>query len=174
MNLKVLNFDYCEYLTEIPDVSGLNLEELSFECCENLITIHTSVGFLNKLRILNAKGCSKLKSFPAMELTSLERLELSHCKSLKSFQEILGKMENIEFLYLKGTSIEELPFSFGNLTGLDTLILEQFGMFRFTSSTVMMSKLSSIVALNLCVSLCKRKMINSAQRSLQMYNVFIS
>ncbi|XP_057446770.1 disease resistance protein Roq1-like isoform X2 [Lotus japonicus] len=157
VNLKVLNFDYCDYLTEIPDVSGLNLEELSFECCENLITIHTSVGFLNKLRILNAKGCSKLKSFPAIKLTSLERLELSHCKSLKSFQEILGNMENIEFLYLKGTSIEELPFSFGNLTGLDTLILEQSGMFRFTSSIVMMSKLSSIIALNLCVSLLQKE-----------------
>ncbi|XP_057446765.1 disease resistance protein Roq1-like [Lotus japonicus] len=149
INLKILNFDYCEYLTEIPDVSDLNLEELSFEYCEELVTIHSSVGFLDKLRILNAEGCSKLRSFPPMELSSLERLNLSHCRSLESFPEILGKMENLKGIYLERTSIEELPFSFGNLVGLDTLILEESEMFRLTSSIVMMPNLSAFVAMDL-------------------------
>ncbi|KAG4957960.1 hypothetical protein JHK82_043795 [Glycine max] len=61
-NLTVLNFDKCEFLRQIPDVSNLpNLEELSFEYCENLITFHNSIGVLNKLQILSAEGCWKLR-----------------------------------------------------------------------------------------------------------------
>jgi hypothetical protein len=46
-NMKVLKFDNCEYLTEISNVSCLpNLEEFSFQNCENLITIDTSIGLL--------------------------------------------------------------------------------------------------------------------------------
>lgn len=68
MNLKVLNLNNCKCLTYIPDVSGLNMEEFSFEYCDSLITIHSSIGFLSKLKILKAKGCSKLTSFPPLKL----------------------------------------------------------------------------------------------------------
>jgi hypothetical protein len=54
--MRVLNFYDCEFITDIPDVSGApNLEELSFGDCKNLIKIHESVGFLNKLKMLNAE-----------------------------------------------------------------------------------------------------------------------
>ncbi|KAL2576966.1 hypothetical protein AAZX31_16G114700 [Glycine max] len=80
VNLRILNFDRCKCLTQIPDVSGLpNLEEFSFECCHNLITVHTSIGFLDKLKILNAFRCKRLRSFPPIKLTSLEKLNLSFC-----------------------------------------------------------------------------------------------
>ena len=122
VNLRILNFDRCEGLTQIPDVSGLpNLEEFSFECCFNLITVHNSIGFLDKLKILNAFRCKRLRSFPPIKLTSLEKLNLSFCYSLESFPEILGKMENIRELYLLKSSIKEIPFSFQNLTGLPKL-----------------------------------------------------
>lgn len=107
--MKVLNLDECKYLRQIHDVSSLpNLEKLSLQNCENLITIHDSVGLLDKLKILNAWVCNKLRSFPPMKLTSLQQLELSYCHSLKKFPEILGKMGNLEDLDLVGTSIEEV------------------------------------------------------------------
>ena len=117
-----MNFDRCELLTRIPEVSELpNLEKLSFEDCENLIAVDDSVGFMTKLKILNAKGCTKVMSFPPLNLPSLEELELSYCLSLENFPEILGKMGNIRVLDLLGLSIKDLPVSFHNLTGLHVL-----------------------------------------------------
>jgi len=119
LNMTVLTLDHCGYLTHIPDVSGLpNLERLSFPFCYSLITIHNSVGYLNKLEILDATGCKRLKSFPPLKLPSLMELQLSGCKSLNSFPELLCKMTNIEEIEIYDTSIGELPFSFGNLDEL--------------------------------------------------------
>ncbi|RDX66260.1 TMV resistance protein N, partial [Mucuna pruriens] len=147
VNINVLNFDECEGLTQIPDISGLsNLEKISFRNSENLITIHESLGFLGKLKFLDAFGCSKLRSFPPLMLTSLEKLELSYCSSLESFPEILGKMENISELVLEASGIKELPFSFQNLSGLETLQLRHCGMLRLPSSIVMMPRLAEIIA----------------------------
>ena len=123
-NMKILTLDNSDYLTHIPDVSGLpNLEKLSFRNCHSLITIHNSVGHLNKLEILNAKECIKLESFPPLQLASLKKLELSGCKSLKRFPELLGNMTNIEEIELQQISIEELPFSFGNISELCRLTI---------------------------------------------------
>lgn len=103
------------------------------------------IGFLNKLKILNAQGCSKLRSFPSIQLPFLELLGLSFCYRLKNFPEILGNMENIVGIKLVKTSIEELPDSFKNLTGLNNLRLHGFGMLlRLPSSILMMPKLSWI------------------------------
>lgn len=143
--MKELNLDYCGSLKRILDVSGLqNLEIFSIKKCINLIEIHHSIGFLSKLQILVAEGCCKLRSFPSMKLTSLYQLDLSSCASLKSFPEILGEMENIASLVLVGTSIEELPFSFHNLTRLHSLQIEARGILKLTSSIIMMPKLSWI------------------------------
>ncbi|KAG2384923.1 TMV resistance protein [Vigna angularis] len=147
-NLRVLNFDCCECLTQIPDaVSDLqNLEELSFQNCVNLVRVHNSVGLLEKLRILEASGCIKLRNFPPLKLTSLEKLELSHCSSLERFPEIIGKMENIRELRLLGTLIKGLPLSFQNLTRLKKLSLLFCGIVQLQSSIVMMPELTLIEA----------------------------
>ncbi|XP_022639967.1 uncharacterized protein LOC106769791 isoform X6 [Vigna radiata var. radiata] len=148
MNLTVLNFDGTECLTKIPDISSLqNLEKLTFECCENLVAIHGSVGFLDKLKILSAFGCSKLTSFPPIKLISLERLDISSCSSLESFPEILGKMENITQLELKYTPLKEFPFSFRNLARLQDLVLVDCGNVQLPSSIVMLPELAEIFAL---------------------------
>ncbi|KAH1152255.1 hypothetical protein GLYMA_16G210600v4 [Glycine max] len=147
--LKVLKFDYCKILTEIPDVSVLvNLEELSFNRCGNLITVHHSIGFLNKLKILSAYGCSKLTTFPPLNLTSLEGLQLSACSSLENFPEILGEMKNLLMLQLFGLlGVKELPVSFQNLVGLQSLILQDCENFLLPSNIIaMMPKLSSLLA----------------------------
>ena len=123
-NLTELNFDDCNLLEQIPDVSDLpNLEKLSFQWCGSLVSVHNSVGFLTKLKILIAERCEKLRRFPPLNLTSLETLELSHCLSLENFPEILGKMGNIRKLSLRRLPIKELPDSFQNLTGLQELEL---------------------------------------------------
>ncbi|KAL5173159.1 TMV resistance protein N [Glycine soja] len=131
-NIKVLNFKECEFLTEIPDVSDLsNLEEFSFDRCRNLITVHHSIGFLNKLKILSATGCSKLTTFPPLNLTSLETLQLSYCSSLENFPEILGEMKNLSMLELFSLGLKELPVSFQNLVGLQTLFLSNVEFFCY-------------------------------------------
>jgi len=145
--MKVLILDQCKYLTHIPDVSGLsNLEKLSFECCDNLITIHNSIGHLNKLERLSANGCSKLKCFPPLGLASLKELNLSDCSSLTSFPELLCKMTNIKEIDIFVTSIGELPFSFQNLSELDQLSLWKCGMMRFPKQN---DKMYSIVFSNM-------------------------
>nr|AFK37338.1 unknown [Medicago truncatula] len=123
-DMKVLILNNCEYLTHIPDVSGLpNLEKFSFVRCHNLVTIHNSLRYLNRLEILNAEGCEKLESFPPLQSPSLQNLELSNCKSLKSFPELLCKMTNIKSILLKETSIEKFQSSFQNLSELSHLTI---------------------------------------------------
>ncbi|XP_045833054.1 disease resistance protein RPV1-like isoform X2 [Trifolium pratense] len=146
-NIKVLKFDNCEYLREISDVSCLpNLENFSFENCENLVTIHNSIGFLNKLEFLNVSGCIKLKSFPPLNLVSLKKLILSHCNSLQSFPEILSKIENIKDIDIRETSIEDFPVSFQNFTELISISISigGCGMLRLPSFIFKMPKFSSI------------------------------
>jgi len=132
-NMKVLTLDHCEYLTHIPNVSGLsNLENLSFGYCNNLITIDNSIGHLNKLEKLSALSCSKLERFPPLRLPSLKKLELSFCRSLKSFPELLCEMTNVKEIMLANcTSMGEFPFSFQNLSELHSLQIYLGGMLRF-------------------------------------------
>jgi hypothetical protein len=143
-DMTVLILDHCEYLTHIPDVSGLsNLEKLSFDECMNLITIYNSIGHLNKLERLSAFGCGKLKCFPPLGLASLKEFNLSHCVSLKSFPKLLCKMTNIKAIWLSNTSIGELPSSFQNLSELDKLVV--WGGMRFPKQN---DKMYSIVFSN--------------------------
>ncbi|XP_027359418.1 TMV resistance protein N-like [Abrus precatorius] len=145
VNIRVLNFDSCQCLTQINDLSGLpNLEELSFYGCYNLVTIHDSVGLLNRLKVLRAEGCMKLRIFPPLKLASLEKLELSYCSSLERFPEILGKMENITELMLFQVSIKEFPFSFRNLTRLQRLTMDAIEDVKLPGSIVTMPELAVI------------------------------
>lgn len=142
VNMRVLNFSDSQNITEIPDLCGVpRLQELSFCNCENLIKIHESVGFLDKLKILYADGCSKLTSFPPIKLTSLEELKLSYCGSLECFPEILGKMENVTSLDIKNTPIKELPSSIQNLTQLQRIKLKNGGIIQLPSSIFGMKEL---------------------------------
>ncbi|KAK2421751.1 TMV resistance protein N [Trifolium repens] len=144
-NMKILNLNNCDYLTEISGISYLpNLEKFSFENCKNLITIHDSSWFLSRLQILNAMGCEKLLSFPPLKFISLLELKLSGCKSLKKFPEILNKMKNIKEIILENTGIQELPFSFQNLSELSFLSINGRGKLRLPSSILKMSNLVEV------------------------------
>ncbi|XLR24766.1 hypothetical protein S83_052666 [Arachis hypogaea] len=144
ITLKVLNFDSSDYLKEIPDISNLQtLEEFSFERCNNLVSVHSSVGFLPKLKILNAGKCPKLRSFPpVINLPLLKTLGLSGCLSPEKFPEIPEEMENVQTLTLIDTGIKDLPCSFCNLSGLWRLNLIENEIYRIPSVIGMMPLLS--------------------------------
>jgi Leucine-rich repeat (LRR) protein len=54
-------------------------------------------------------------------------------------------MENIEAIFLEGTSIEELSFSFQNLTGLCTLRIRGSGILALPSSILLLPNLCWIM-----------------------------
>ncbi|AES65521.2 TMV resistance protein N isoform X1 [Medicago truncatula] len=126
-SLSFLDFEGCKLLTELPSLSGLvNLGALCLDDCTNLIAVHKSVGFLNKLVLLSTQRCNQLELLvPNINLPSLETLDMRGCLRLKSFPEVLGVMENIRYVYLDQTSIDKLPFSIRNLVGLRQLFLRE-------------------------------------------------
>ncbi|XP_042960398.1 TMV resistance protein N-like [Carya illinoinensis] len=117
-NLTIMKFSECKFLTKISNLSSCsNLQELDILGCENLVEVHDSVGFLDKLVRLRLYHCSNLKSFPRhLKLRSLQVLTLHGCSKLQKFPEIKCKMEYLCFISLLGSAIKELPSSIGYLT----------------------------------------------------------
>ncbi|XP_028770181.1 TMV resistance protein N-like [Neltuma alba] len=120
MKMSVLNFEGCEYIIHIPDLSGLSsLKELRLRNCKNLIEIDNSVGQLAKLGTLDVRNCAQLTTFPsALNTPSLYYLNMKMCSSLNCFPEIATREMKIEVLNLVGTGINQLPPSVENLTQL--------------------------------------------------------
>ncbi|TQD89198.1 hypothetical protein C1H46_025243 [Malus baccata] len=87
VNLKVINLEYSEYLTEVPNLSGSP-----------------------KIVDINLCGCKSLVEIPLcfQHLHKLTHLDLGYCRSLKYLPEM---PENIEILNLYGSGIQELPES---------------------------------------------------------------
>ncbi|XP_062026549.1 disease resistance protein Roq1-like isoform X2 [Rosa rugosa] len=114
-NLKSLSFESCKFLTEVPDLSGIqNLELLNLSYCTSLAELHPSVGFLNKLVKFEITNCDNLKMFPRIvNMKSLDYFDLTGCKRLENFPEIVGRMESLTALLVGKTAIKELPSSFG-------------------------------------------------------------
>ncbi|KAK4564014.1 hypothetical protein RGQ29_006203 [Quercus rubra] len=125
-NLAIMDFSNCEFLTEVPDLSMTpNLEELALENCTNLVEVHYSVGFLDRLKLMKFVECPNLRSFPrSLKLRSLELLMLEGCSGLENFPEIDCKMERLEYIGLRSTPIKELPSSVEYLVGLKELNLD--------------------------------------------------
>jgi hypothetical protein len=138
-NMKVLTLNHCQYLTNIPNISGFtNLEKFSFENWHSLLTIHDSIGYLKCQALLQAREFSTI----TVDI-DLKKSELSYCKSFKSFPELLVNMTNIEELLLSETLIGEFPFSFQNLSELRLLNVLGCVKLKLSSNISMMQKLSS-------------------------------
>ena len=122
LHLTHINFSDCRFITYFPDVSGVpNLGELNLQGCENLITIHHSVGFLKKLKRLSAEYCFKLKDFPPrIWLPSLQYLNLDGT-GIAFFPHIERRMDKPLTISLSSNRIKELPNSIRNLVGLKRL-----------------------------------------------------
>ena len=102
-----------------------NIKKLELKYCNKLVEIDDSVGRHDKLEVWDLKGCDKLETLPScLSMKSLRSFDLRGCKSLKKFPNISQEMKSLEKLNLTRTGISELPESFGNLTGIIELGLE--------------------------------------------------
>ena len=69
----------CESIIELPKLCIPNLEALDLSFCQNLVKVHESVGFLDKLKIWDLQGCEELQILPNnLRLKSLVDFILIH------------------------------------------------------------------------------------------------
>jgi hypothetical protein len=101
-------FSECKFLTEIPYISRIpNLEKLCVFKCKNLVKVHDSVGFLDKLRVLSFLGCFNLINFPrSLKFRSLIYLDLRYCPRLQNFPKIQCEMKYLHLLCLDYIAIK--------------------------------------------------------------------
>uniref|UniRef100_A0A7N2LFQ5 TIR domain-containing protein n=2 Tax=Quercus lobata TaxID=97700 RepID=A0A7N2LFQ5_QUELO len=122
-NLKMIYLS-CEFITKLPNLCCPNLEKLDLSDCKNLIEVHKSVGFLEKLKVWNLYCCSQLQILPStLMLKSLEHFVLRDCSRLEKFPDIHPEMNCLKSLNLESSGIRELPSSLLYLTGLKWLNL---------------------------------------------------
>lgn len=118
----MINLRSCEFIAKLPDLCCPNLEGLDLKYCKNLIEVHESVGFLEKLKVWDLKGCSQLQILPStLRLKSLEYFQLSGCRRLEKFPDIHPEMKCLNYLDLFRCGIRELPSSLLYLTRLAAL-----------------------------------------------------
>nr|XP_023927254.1 TMV resistance protein N-like [Quercus suber] len=118
-NLKMIRLESCEFITKLPDLYCPNLEKLKLSDCKNLIEVHESFGFLEKLKEWNLHSCSQLQILPSMlMLKSLKMFRLTSCSRLEKFPDIHPEMKCLNYISLFDCGIRELPSSLLYLTGL--------------------------------------------------------
>ncbi|XP_065618174.1 probable WRKY transcription factor 19 [Quercus suber] len=121
-NLKTISLASCEFITKLPEMCCPNLEILDLEDCKNLIEVHESIGFLEKLKVWYLGHCSQLQILPStLMLKSLEYFDLCGCSRLEKFPDIHPEMNCLKELDVGWSGITELPSSLLYQTGLHTL-----------------------------------------------------
>uniref|UniRef100_A0A7N2M0U0 TIR domain-containing protein n=1 Tax=Quercus lobata TaxID=97700 RepID=A0A7N2M0U0_QUELO len=86
------------------------------------VSVHESIGFLDRLRKWDLKNCDSLQNLPNnLRLKSLEELNLFACPMLEKFPNIHQEMKRLKKLELSYSGIRELPSSIGYLTQLTEL-----------------------------------------------------
>ncbi|KAF5468766.1 hypothetical protein F2P56_012895 [Juglans regia] len=157
-NLTIIKFFECKFLTKISNLSSCSsLKELDIRDCENLVKVHDSIGFLDKLARLRLHQCSNLKSFPRrLKLRSLEVLALRNCSKLQTFPEIECKMEYLCCISLFDTPIKELPSSIGYLTpALKELLLGPCTKLMCLPSSIHQLQNLKVICLSVCKDLMR-------------------
>ncbi|XP_075654224.1 TMV resistance protein N-like isoform X2 [Castanea sativa] len=88
-SLKSFGLRHCNRLEKFPAICAPNLGLLDIYFCENLIEVHKSVGYLDKLETWNLDNCRNLEILPSLPmLKSLKRFGLCHCERLEKFPAI--------------------------------------------------------------------------------------
>jgi uncharacterized protein YjbI with pentapeptide repeats len=157
-----MDFSGCEFLEMIPDVSNIpNLEDLNLEGCRNLVEVHRSVGFLDKLVKLNLNFCFNLNSFPKrLRLRSLEYLGLYSCSKLNYFPEIECKMEGLREISLT----TDIPSSIQHASSLINLdLIKSINLTNLLSSIYQLEHLDHLTLGNLKLGKFPEKMGDNKQ-----------
>uniref|UniRef100_A0A7N2LFD4 Uncharacterized protein n=1 Tax=Quercus lobata TaxID=97700 RepID=A0A7N2LFD4_QUELO len=111
-NLKRINLKSCEFIKKLPELCTPNLEILDLFGCVNLVEIHKSVGFLDKLKTWSLSYCKRFKILPSnLMLKSLNSFDLVRCSRLEKFPNSHPEMKCLRDLDLQGSGIRELPSS---------------------------------------------------------------
>ena len=123
-NLKCINFNECDSITNLHDLCAPNIEEVDLSYCKNLVEVDESFGFLEKLKEWHLTHCKKFLILPSkLMLKSLKYFNLEGCSSFEKFPNIHPFMKCLEVLELSRSGIRGLPSSIGYLIALRTLYL---------------------------------------------------
>ena len=109
-----MNFDYCENITKLPDLSVIspNIKEVVLHGCINLVEVHQSNGLLEELEFWNLRECQNIRIFPRnLRLKSLKRFYFSWCGSLLQRTEMVALISSIGYL----VSLHSLSISLKNV-----------------------------------------------------------
>ncbi|XP_050244577.1 disease resistance protein RUN1-like [Quercus robur] len=149
--LKNVNLDGCKFITKLPSLlCAPNLKNLDMRGCVNLIEVHESFGYLDKLErwdLTNCRNlkilpsllvlrslkyfrltyCRRLEKFPAICAPNLEILAISHCKNLIEVHESVGDLDKLKSWYLESCIKLEILPSRLQLRSLEILDLKNCG-----------------------------------------------
>ena len=119
--LKYINFNYCENITKVPDLSVIvpNIKKLELSDCINLVEVHQAVGLLEKLEHWNLNYCQNLRILPIkLQLKSLKNFYFFDPASLEQGMEKLAFLSSIGYL----TALRELEISLKNVKDVPSSI----------------------------------------------------
>ncbi|XP_050263108.1 TMV resistance protein N-like [Quercus robur] len=107
-SLEDFCLNYCESIEELPELCAPNLKILNLRSCKNLVKVHESIGYLDKLEGWYLRDCGKLQTLPRrLPLKSLQNFDLSHCTSLEYFPDIDSVMKCLSVLDIEGSGTRE-------------------------------------------------------------------
>ncbi|XP_050277883.1 disease resistance protein TAO1-like [Quercus robur] len=127
-----MDFKHCKNITKVPDLSVIapNIQKLELYKCINLVEVHQSVGFLEKLEYWDLHGCQNLRILPTkLQLKSLKSLYLFSYESLEQGMERLvllssiGYLTGLRELLLSLKNVKDVPSNISNLQNLRRLFM---------------------------------------------------
>ncbi|CAL8082424.1 unnamed protein product [Prunus armeniaca] len=131
INLKVISLRFCEYLTEVPNLSrSLKIVHIDLRGCVSLVEIPSYFQTLDKLTYLELGGCTNLKNLPEIPC-------------------------NVEFLDLSKTAIKELPSTVWSHKKITYFDITNCKFLERLPSRSCKLNVSGTFSLEGCLSLCE-------------------
>ena len=123
ISLKYINLNNCDSITELPEFCTPSLKKLLLSHCKNLVKIHESVGFLDKLQYWDLQGCGKLQILPnCLRLTSLKFINLNNCESITELPKFYTPC--LKKLYLSHCTLSLIKLQLSHCKNLGSLSFE--------------------------------------------------